>query len=719
MGYIASMRKLLPFLAPWILAVAVHAKDIGLPHETLQMLLEEQFGAVYDGSRLFKNEATPPASPKPPKPLLVLDPSDMDPSADPCVDFYQYSCGTWLKNNPVPADQSRWMRYQQLDELTLVQLRDILEAAAKRPKGQSQEQRKMGDLYASCMDEESVEAKGLSPVKPELARVASLAAKEDLAVELARLHQQGIGALFYFGSAQDYQRSSRMIAWADQGGLSLPDRDYYLSEDSAEDRKKYLLHLERMFQLAGQSQPAAAEHAQRVLRVETALARISADIVSRRNPSNVHNKMSLEQLQRLTPSFPWDRYLRTIGAPPFKALDVASTGFFAGLEAVLQDHSLDDWKSYLRWQLLHANADLLPKAFVQEDFAFFDKELGGQQEIKARWKSCVGLVDANMGDALGKAYVERHFGPEQKQRAHEMIAAIESVMKDNIRGLDWMSAPTKRRALRKLRSIANKIGYPERWKSYRDLSISRRALLRNARSASAFEFRRRLGKIGGPVDRGEWWMTPPTDNAYYDPQMNDINFPAGILQPPLFDLSADMAVNYGATGATMGHELIHAFDDEGRRYDAQGNLRDWWNEEDARAFDARAKAFVDQYSEYVVGKDPDNPGQDIKLNGKLTLGENLADNGGLILSFIAYKRGAKDARPADGLTPDQRFFVAYGQSWCGNQTPESAKNQAKSNPHSTGKYRVNGVVSNMPEFREAFGCKADAPMVRQPPNRVW
>ncbi|MBI3565773.1 MAG: M13 family metallopeptidase [Elusimicrobia bacterium] len=656
------------------------------------------------------------------KPLPpVYDPAAVDKSADPCADFYRYSCGSWLKANPVPADQAVWWRFSLLDEHTLAVLGDILEKTAADSAPKDAARRKIGDYYASCMDEAGVEAKGLAPYAAEFDAVAALKSPKDLPALAARLHKLGAPALFAFTSAQDYTDASTMIAFADQGGFALPDRDYYLTDAFKTERAAYAEHLRRMFKLAGDAEKRAAEEADAVLRVETALAAAAMGRVERREPANVHHKMKLTDFEARTPSFDWKTYLAGVNAPAFASLDVSDPGFFAGLEKSLQTVPLGDWRSYLRWTILHGMAGVGPKAVVDEDFAFFGKTLGGQQENKARWKRCVAFTDAQLGEALGQAYVEREFSPEAKARVLSMVAQIEKAMEEDIKGLPWMSKKTKAKALEKLAGVANKIGYPDKWRDYSALKIARGDAFGNMARASAFELDRQLKKVGKPVDRGEWSMTPPTDNAYYDPQMNDINFPAGILQPPNFDMKATDAANYGDLVAVVGHELTHGFDDEGRHYDAKGNLQDWWTADDAKAFEGRASGLVGEYGAFVAAKDPTDPSKDVHLDGKLTLGENTADNGGILLAHDAFMAtpAAKGPKNAEGFTPEQEFFVAYGQAWCVNRTDEYAKKMAKTNPHSPGEFRVNGVVSNQAAFRRAFACKEGTPMAPNDAHRVW
>jgi endothelin-converting enzyme/putative endopeptidase len=524
------------------------------------------------------------------------------------------------------------------------------------------------------------------------------------------------GALFGFGSTQDYRDASQVIAEVNQGGLGLPDRDYYLKEDakSVELRKKYVAHVQKMLELLGDKPEAAAGEAQTVLRIETALAKGSLTRVERREPKNLDHKMSRVELEKIAPDFEWAEFFSKVGTPRLESLNVTSPVFFKAMNEEIARESVDEWKVYLRWHLVHADAPYLAGPLVKENFAFYGKTLRGQQELQPRWKRCTQSVDGQLGEALGKAYVEKYFSPEAKREALKMVKEIETAMQGDIDGLDWMSAATKRQALVKLHGMANKIGYPDKWRDYSKLEIVRGDELGNVERAREFEFNRDLAKIGKPVDRGEWDMTAPTVNAYYNPQMNDINFPAGVLQPPAFDATSDAAPNYGDTGGTIGHELTHGFDDEGRQFDAKGDLRDWWTEEDGKEFVKRASCISDQYSTYTII-------DDIKINGKLTLGEDVADLGGLILAWKAWKDDTKgqELKPIEGLTPEQRFFVGYGQSWCGETRDETKRLRATVDPHSPEKYRTNGVVSNMPEFQEAFHCKAGAPMVNAKQCRVW
>jgi putative endopeptidase len=649
----------------------------------------------------------------------VLDVTSMDRTVDPCVDFYTYSCGGWMKKNPIPPDQSSWSAYGKLQDENIAQLRGILETAATPDPKRNATDQKIGDYYASCMDETAVNSAGIKPLQSDLAEIEKLRSKADLAPIVAQpafFGEPRRSTLFRFGSNQDAKDSTQMIAEADQGGLGLPDRDYYLKDDpkSQELRKAYLAHVQKMFELLGDKPETAAAEAQAIMSIETALAQASLTRVERRDPQKLYHKMKIEELQTLAPSFPWKTYFTRVGLPSVASLNVATPDFFKALSAEIDKEDLDNWKTYLRWHLVAANARYLPAAFVNEDFNFYGKILEGAEEIEPRWKRCTQDVDDDLGEALGQAYVAKYFSAEAKRQATTMVKEIEGEMQQDIDSLSWMSAGTKPRAIEKLHAVANKIGYPDKWRDYSKLEIIRGDEMGNVLRAREFEFNRQLAKIGKPVNHGEWDMTPPTVNAYYSPQMNDINFPAGVLQPPLFDPNSDAAPNYGNTGATIGHELTHGFDDEGRQFDSQGNLRDWWTPEDEKEFVKRSTCISDQYSGYTII-------DDVKINGKLTLGEDVADVGGLILAYMAWKDDTKgqNLQAIGGLTPDQRFFVGYGQSWCSNERDETKRLRATVDPHSPEKYRTNGVVSNMPEFQEAFHCKTGSPMVNANRCRVW
>jgi endothelin-converting enzyme/putative endopeptidase len=574
---------------------------------------------------------------------------------------------------------------------------------------------KIGDYYAACMDEKAIDAKGLAPLAPEMDRIRNLKDKAQLAGEIAHLHAIGAGPLFQFASGQDFKDSSAVIAQFDQGGLGLPDRDYYLKDDakSVELRQKYVAHVQRMMELAGEKPEQAKADAATIMQFETALAKGSLDLVSRRDPEKVYHKMGKPELAALSPAFRWNEYFAAAGAPAFQSINVSYPEFVKSIETAVEGTSLADWKTYLTWQLVHAAAPFLPTPFTQENFNFYGKTLTGTEAMRPRWKRCVDFTDRELGEALGRKYVERTFGAEGKTRTLKMVDALEKALGEDIQKLDWMTPATKAQALVKLKAITNKIGYPDRWRDYSSVAIKPDDPVGNSMRADEFEFHRVLNKIGKPVDRLEWDMTPPTVNAYYDPQMNNINFPAGILQPPFFYSNVDDAVNFGGIGMVIGHELTHGFDDEGRQFDAQGNLKDWWTPKDAEEFQQRAACVADEYGGFSVA-----PGAFV--NGKLTLGENTADNGGVRIALMALLNtiGNQTAK-IDGYTPEQRFFLSFGQVWCENAREEALRMLVQTNEHSPPQFRVNGVIVNMPEFQKAFGCKPGQPMAPVNACHVW
>ncbi len=658
-----------------------------------------------------------------PEPVLPYSPSldvgSMDKSIDPCVDFYQYSCGGWQKKNPIPPDQVAWGVYGKLYQDNLQFLRGILEQAGTAKGQRDTVTQEIGDFYSACMDEAAVEKAGLNPLRPELTQIAQLKSARDLAALVARLQLDlGGSILFQSGSLQDPDNSEQQIAGMTQGGIGLPDRDYYTKDDakSKEIRDRYLEHAQKIFELLGDKQEIAKQNAATVLRIETALATASMTRVERRDPYKRKNKIKLSELEQMVPSFDWPVYFRALKTPQFEIVNVAPPAFFQELEARLKSEPLANWKNYLRFHLANGYSPYLSLPFVQENFDFYLKYLRGAKEMQPRWRRCVQFTDRDLGEALGQAYVRKVFSPELKASTLDMVRRIEDAMALRISQLDWMSPETKQQALAKLRGIRNKIGYPEKWRDYSSVKIAHNDFLGNVQRAAEFERHRSYNKIGRPVDHGEWGMTPPTVNAYYSGQMNDINFPAGVLQPPLYDARIDDAPNYGDTGGTIGHELTHGFDDQGAKFDAHGNLRDWWTKEDKQKFEERTKCVADQYAKYVVV-------DDIHINSRLTLGEDVADLGGEILAYIAWKDATKDKelKPIDGLTPEQRFFIGFAQWDCSNEREENLRVRALTDPHSPSKYRINGVVVNMPEFAQAFSCKAGQPMVNPPEKvcKVW
>ena len=647
--------------------------------------------------------------------IAGFDANALDRGVDPCNDFYTYACGGWMAKNPIPADQPSWGRFNELAENNRLILKAILEKAAVNDPNRSAVDQKIGDYYDSCMDEKAIEQKGLAPLKLEMDRINGLKNKSELPAYLAAAHQKGSGAFFYFSSEPDAKNASMMIAGTDQGGLGLPDRDYYLNTDakSIELRKQYVQHMVNMFQLLADPAKKAEANANAVMAIETALAKASLDKVSRRDPQKTYHKLTTKELAALSPNFDWSRYFAGTPAPKFDSLDVAVPDYVKGMNAVIASTSLDDLKTYLTWNIVRLATPFLPDKFVEENFNFYGKTLTGAKQLRPRWKRCVQHTDGDLGEALGQEYVAQTFGPEGKQRTLAMVQALEKALNRDIKELPWMTEETKKQALIKLEAIQNKIGYPDKWRDYSTLKIVRGDAMGNSLRANQFETHRVLVKIGKPVDKSEWGMTPPTVNAYYNPLENNINFPAGILQPPFFDKNGDDAINFGGIGAVIGHELTHGFDDQGRQFDAQGNLRDWWTPADAKAFNERAQCFVDEYSGFTAV-------DDVKLNGKLTLGENAADNGGVRIALMALLDTlGNNGKELNGFTPEQRLFLGWGQIWCQNQSPEFARMVAAVDPHSPGRYRINGVVSNMPEFQQAFHCKAGAPMVRANACRVW
>ncbi len=656
------------------------------------------------------------SSAKPSASISSFDLTAIDKSVNPCDDFYHYACGTWLKNNPIPPDQSRWGRFSELHERNQTILRNILDKQSADNAGRSAVDQKIGDYYYSCMDEAAIEAKGAAPLKTAMDSISGMKDKSEIPSVIGGLHRAGVNTFFSFYAQPDFKDSKVEIATADQGGLSLPDKDYYFKTDakSVELREKFEKHVAKTFELYGESPEKAAADAKTVMKVETDLAKVSLDRTEQRDPEKNYHKMEVSELQKITPAFAWNQYFTTIQSPSFTSLNVAVPDFVKGMNQVLTSDDLDTVKTYLRWQTLRATSPLLPKAFVEEDFDFYGRTLRGAKELRPRWKRCVQFTDSDLGEALGQAYVAETFPPEAKARALKMVHELEAALKTDITELSWMTPETKKQALEKLSRIDNKIGYPNKWRDYSALNVVRGDAMGNSLRANRFEFNRQLNKIGKPVDRSEWGMTPPTVNAYYNPLENNVNFPAGILQPPFYDQKADDAVNFGGVGVVIGHELTHGFDDEGSQFDADGNLRNWWTAQDKEQFDKLEQCFVDEYNSFVVV-------DDVHIKGKLTLGENTADNGGLRISHMALLDvlGTTPLQEVDGFTPEQRFFLGYGQIWCENGTPESLRLQALSNEHSEAQYRVNGVVSNSSAFAKAFGCKPDSPMVRKPACRVW
>jgi putative endopeptidase len=661
---------------------------------------------------------SPPAETGPQ--LRVFDPSLIDTSVDPCDNFYHFSCNGWFKKNPLPADQAAYGRFTELFELNRLHLKEILEQASNPAPSRTPNEQKIGDEYASCMDVDAINKAGLAPLQPELDRIAALKSSADLPAEIGHLQTIGVNAFFGMGSNQDFADADSVISFYGAGGLGLPERDYYTRTDakSVEQRQQYAAHVARMFSLAGEADAQARKDADTVLAIETRLAKASLTVTELREPQNINHPTDVSAFSKELTHFSIPKYVAEIHAPAAGKMNDMEPRFFAELNALLADTPLDQIKVYLRWHLLHAFAGTsMPAAFDQESWHFYAHTLNGAEKQQERWKRCTSRVDREMGEALGQVYVAKYFPPEAKQSALEMTLAIEQAMGKDIDGLDWMSPATKIQAKDKLHAVMNKIGYPDKWRDYGTLEIVRGEPLANEERATQFEFARDLAKIGKPVDKSEWMMSPPTVNAYYEPQQNNVNFPAGYFQPPFFSDKEDDAANYGDMGSTVGHELTHGFDDEGRQFDKDGNLKDWWTKEDEQKFNERADCEVKQYDAIEVV-----PG--VHLNGKLTLGENLADLGGLWLAWLAWLDKAQDAHldmtaKSDGYTPDQRFWIAYAQQWCTQTRPEQLRTQAQTNPHAPDEYRTNSVLQDLPEFARSFSCKKTDKMVSAHPCRVW
>ena len=654
------------------------------------------------------------ALPHPPS----LDPASLDRSTDPCEDFYQYACGGWIASNPIPADKASWSVYGKLYQDTRRFLWGILDELSTPAATRTPSQQKIGDYFAACMDETAVEQRGLTPLQPVLDRIAALRSKRELAPLVADLQLQSgsAGFLFSFSANSDLTDVEQVIAFADAGGLGLPDRDYYTDRDAhaAMLRRQYRDHVARMFTLLGDTPAQSQRNAATVLRLETRLARASLTQLEQRDPYALLHRLSVAELAHLSREFDWAAYFREVGVSDAGTINVTQPKFFAALGRTIADTSLPDLRTYLRWHAVDMAAPLLSRSFADEQFAFNKHILRGIPDQPPRWQGCVNHVDTLLGDALGQEYVARSFGPSLRAATLQMTTQIEQAMRQDIEELTWMSEATKQQALAKLAVITNKIGYPDHWRDYGAVAIARDDFYGNTVRATLFESRRDLARIGKPLDRTEWVMTPPTVNAYFEFQLNEINFPAGILQPPLYDPQLDDAPNYGNTGATIGHELTHAFDDEGGKYDAHGNLKNWWTAADEQRFKDRAECLVEQNSGYLVV-------DGLHSNGRLTLGEDVADLGGLILAHMAWKvqTAAMTLPDRDGLSPEQRFFVGYAQWACASDRPEELRLQVKTDVHSTWRLRINGTVVDMPEFRQAFACRAGQAMVKEKTCRVW
>ncbi|HVZ82515.1 MAG TPA: M13 family metallopeptidase [Terracidiphilus sp.] len=674
------------------------------------------FALLVAAPALTFSQSTPPASSE----LRVFDSTLIDKSVDPCDNFYRYSCNGWFKKNPLPPDQIAYGRFTELEELNRLHLKQILEKAAVPSAARTANEQKIGDEYASCMDTAAIDKAGLVPLQPELGRVAALQSAKQLPALLAHLHVIGVNAFFRMDSDQDLANANSMISSYGAGGLGLPERDYYTRTDakSVEQRRQYVDHVHRMFMLAGEPEAQAQADAETVLAIETRLAKASLTITERRNPQNINHPTDVITFGKMLTNFSLPEYVAALHAPAKGKMNDTQPKFFAEFNTMVADTPLDQIKTYLRWHLLHAFASTsMPQSFDDETWRFYAHELNGAEKQQDRWKRCTERVDREMGEALGQVYVAQYFPPSAKKRALTMTLAIEQAMDRDLDQLDWMSPETKVKAKAKLHTVMNKIGYPDKWRDYSKLKIVRGDALGNEERVREFNEARDLAKIGKPVDKGEWFMSPPTVNAYYDPQQNNVNFPAGYFQPPFFSAKEDDAANYGDMGSTIGHELTHGFDDEGRQFDLDGNLKDWWTKDDEQKFNDRAECMVKQYDaiEAVPG---------VHLNGKLTLGENLADLGGLWLAWLAWQNEMQAQhsdmqKMLDGYTPDQRFWIAYAQQWCTQTRPEQLRTQAQTDPHAPDEYRANTVLSDLPEFAKSFSCKKTDKMVAKPACRVW
>lgn len=646
-----------------------------------------------------------------------FDTANMDRAADACMDFFQYANGGWLKKTEIPASESRWGTFNILADRNNVILKEVLETASKRKSATGSNDQLIGDFYATCMDEAGIEKAGTDPIKPFLQKIDEVNSKEDLQRVIAWFHDNGIPAVFGFGAGPDLKDSNAVLINAGQGGISLPNRDYYTQTDakSVETRGKFVEHMTNMFKLLGDDADKATADAAKVMEIQTRLANASLTPVERRNPDNNYNKITFDAAQKLTPNFSWSAYTSERGVPAVADVNMAPAKFFTEMNAMIGEVSIDDWKTYLRWMLVNSAAQGLPKALADENFNFFGKYLSGAKERQPRWKQCVQATDGALGEALGMEYAARVFKPEAKARMNVLIDNLMAAMKDRINGLEWMSSETKSQAQNKLSTFKRKIGYPDVLRGYKGLEIKRDSYAANMIRSNKFQIKRNFEDLGKPRDKTRWGFSPPTVNASYNPLDNVITFPAGILQPPFFNFEADDAINYGAIGGVIGHEITHGFDDSGSRFDADGNLKMWWTSVDREKFEQRAACVVDQFNGYEV-----QPG--LFINGKLTLGENIGDFAGLTVAYDAYMRslqGKKKLGKIDGFTPEQRFFLGWAQVWAGKYTPEAERTQVKGNPHSLPRWRVNGPLSNMPQFASAFGCKTGQTMVRTNACSIW
>jgi len=663
--------------------------------------------------------ATAPKKPAvipPPPPQALIGPhgfdlAQIDRSVSPCDDFYQYAVGGWMKAHPLPATYARFGRFEEVAEHNRDTLRAILESSPKETK--------VGDFWAACMNETAIESHGVGPIKSDLDRIDAIKSRAEIVDEIHRQQQRGIAPLFRFSAQNDFKNSQIVIATVSQGGLGLPDRDYYLRDDEKfkTTRRQYVEHVAKMLELAGSERAKAAADAERVFALESQLAQASMARVEMRKPENIYHVTPVSELQSIAPEFDWTAFFTSIGLADLRSLNVAQPEFFKEANRLLATAPLESWKAYLRWNLIDSAAPLLSTAFVNQDFAFRGQILSGQKEIQPRWQRCVRAADNTIGEILGQEYVKRAFTPEAKQKMNELIDNLVAALREDIPNLSWMSADTKKAALAKLDAFRRRIGYPDKWIDYSSVNIGRESYAANVFAAQAFRVRRAAGRVGKPDDPNEWgFFTPATVNAGYSPTRNDITFPVGILQPPFYDPAADEAYNYGGIGTVIGHEMTHGFDDQGAKFDAEGNLRNWWSEQDLKNFQSRAECIANQYGEFVV---EDN----LKLQGNLVTGEAIADLGGMTLALRAYQKSmaGKDRKVLDGYTPEQRFFLGFAQVWAQNMAAEEGRRRALTDPHAPGPARVNLTVQNMPQFQDAWNCPQGTKMTREAALRcgIW
>ncbi len=645
----------------------------------------------------------------------AFDTSRMDKTVEACTDFFQYANGTWLKNTEIPATESRWGTFNILADNNNAILREILESAAKTKTAPGTDMQLIGDFYSSCMNEAAIEKAGAKPLDPLFLQIKAIKTPADLQRQIAVMHNAGMPAVFNFGAGADAKNSSMVIVNAGQGGISLPNRDYYTTEKFKETREKFMEYMTNMFKNLGDTPETAAANAKTVMDVQTRLAKASLAQVDLRNPDNRYKKVTLAEAQSLTPDFSWNDYMTVRSVPAVADFNIGQPTFFKEVNAMFKEVSLADWQTYLRFMVVNSAAPSLSKKFSDENFNFFGRYLSGAKERQPRWKTCVGATDNNLGEALGEQYIKRAFKPEARARMNELIDNLLIAMKSRVSNLAWMGEDTKAQAMRKLSTFKRKIGSTEKLRGYKGLTVDKKSYAGNVMRSRQFQVRRNLADINKPVDRTRWGFTPPTVNASYSGSNNDITFPAGILQPPFFNFEADDALNYGGIGGVIGHEISHGFDDQGSRFDADGNLKMWWTADDRTKFEERAACVIKQFGEYEV-----QPG--LFINGKLTLGENIGDFAGLTVSYDAFMKSLEGKpRPAniDGFTPEQRFFLGWAQVWAGKYTPEAERLQVETNTHSLPRWRVNGPLSNMPQFAKAFNCKSGQQMVRKDMCEIW